>query len=69
MIGALVKLADSLRSAVARIALMTFSDMFQSLKRVMEPFLNVIVKILVKRCSDTNNFIVEEADKCFSVMV
>ena len=69
MISALVKLADSLRSAVSRIALMLFSDMFQSLKRVMEPFLNMIVKLLIKKCSDTNNFIAEEADRCFSVMV
>jgi len=69
MIVALLKLADSLRSAVSRIALMTFADMFLSLKRVMEPFLNMIVKILMKRSGDTNNFIAEEADKCFSAMV
>lgn len=35
----------------------------------MEPCLVSIVKILIKRGSDTNHFIAEEADKCLTVMV
>jgi len=35
----------------------------------MEPFLNSIVKILIKKSSDTNHFIADEADNCLSVMV
>lgn len=69
LVNTLVKLADSLRSAVTRIALMTLTDMFQTLKRVMEPCLVSIVKILIKRGSDTNHFIAEEADKCLAIMV
>lgn len=65
----LVKLADSLRSAVSRIALMTLNDMFFFLKRVMEPCLITIVKILIKKGTDTNHFIAEEADKCLANMV
>lgn len=48
---------------------MTFADMFQTLKRVMEPCLVSIVKTLIKRASDTNHFIAEEADKCLAIMV
>jgi hypothetical protein len=69
LVGTLSKHADSLRSAVSRIALMTFADMFQTLKRVMEPCLVSIVKTLIKRATDTNHFIAEEADKCLAIMV
>ena len=58
----MIKLADSLRSAVSRISLMTLNEMFISLKRVMEPCLDPIMKILLKKSSDTNNFIAEVAD-------
>ena len=64
LVGILIKLADSLRSAVSRIALITLNDMFASLKRVMEPSLDPILKILLKRGTDTNQFIAQEGDKC-----
>ena len=48
---------------------MTISDMFVVLKRVMEPFLNQIVKILLKKGVDTNHFIADEADNCLTLMV
>jgi len=69
LVSQLLKLADSLRSAVSRIALMTLSDMFVQLKRVMEPMLMPTVKILIKKSSDTNQFIADEADKCMSNIV
>lgn len=42
---------------------MTISDMFVFLKRCMEPYLDNIIKILLKRGSDTNSFISDEAEK------
>jgi len=39
LVGTLIKLAESLRSAVSRISLITLNEMFISLKRVMEPCL------------------------------
>lgn len=48
---------------------MTLNDMFVYLKRVMEPCLIPIVKILIKKGTDTNHFIAEEADKCLENMV
>jgi hypothetical protein len=53
---------------VSRIALMTLTDLFYALKRVMEPFLVPIVKVLLKKGSDTNNFIANESDVCFSAI-
>ena len=67
--GILIKLADSLRSAVSRIALITLNDMFASLKSVMEPSLDPILKVLLKRGTDTNQFIAQEADKCIVSLV
>lgn len=59
----LIKHADSLRSQVARIALITISDMFAFLKRCMETYLDPIIKILLKRgAENSNGFIQEEAD-------
>ena len=64
--GAILKIADSLRSSLAKIALMTLNDMFLYLKRCMEPHLDHITKMLLKKASDTNIFISEEADKALA---
>lgn len=69
LVGILIKLADSLRSAVSRIALITLNEMFQSLKRVMEPSLDPIIKILLKKGTDTSHFVAQEADKCLVSLV
>jgi hypothetical protein len=64
-----VKLADSLRSALSRIALITLDDMFVSLKRVMEPSLDPIMKVLMKKGAETNQFIVAVSDTCMDSLV
>jgi len=56
-------MADSLRSSLSKISLMTINDMFAFLKRCMETYLDPLVKILLKRGSDTNAFISDEAEK------
>jgi len=47
---------------------MTLTDMFCALKRVMEPFLVPVIKTLLKKGSETNNFIANEADMCFNAI-
>ena len=43
--------------------------MFVSLKRVMEPCLDPIMKVLMKKGAETNHFIVAESDKCMVSLV
>ena len=58
-----MKIADSLRSSLSKIGLLTINDMFVFLKRCMEPDLDNIIKILLKKGSDANTFISDEAEK------
>jgi hypothetical protein len=64
----LTKLSDSLRSSLSKIALITIRDMFHFLKRVMETYLDPLVKILLKRASDTSAFIADEAEAALVTM-
>jgi hypothetical protein len=57
-----IKIADSLRSSLAKIALMTINDMIVYLKRCMDPEVDNLLKILLKKGSDTNTFIGAEAE-------
>lgn len=60
----LLKLAESLRSSLSKVSLMTLNDMIFYLKRCMEPYLEQLMKILLRKASlDTNTFISEEADR------
>jgi len=68
LISAILKIADSLRSSLSKIALMTINDMFIFLKRCVEPDLDGIIKLLLKKASDTNIFISEEAEKALISM-
>ena len=68
LVKQLCKLSDSLRSSLSKIALITLRDMFTFLKRCMEPYLDPIVKILLKRGRDTNYFISEEAESALLSM-
>jgi len=67
-ISLLIRLADSLRSSLSKIALLTINDMFQFLKRCMEPNLDSLMKILLKKGTDTNSFISDEADNAMVSM-
>ncbi len=60
----LLKLADSLRSSLSKVSLMTINDMIIYLKRCMEPYLEGFMKILIKKASlDTSSFVSDEADR------
>ena len=69
LVVVLLKLVESLRSAVSRIALITLTEMFSTLKRVMEPCLDQVMKIVLKKGADANNFISDEADRCLQSLV
>jgi hypothetical protein len=68
LVKQLSKHADSLRSALAKMALITINDMFFFLKRCMETYLDPLIKVLIKKLSDTNEFIMCEADAALSTM-
>ena len=57
------KLVKSLRSSVAKNALLTLNELFQYLNRQMEPYLDTLMLVLLKRATDTNIFISDEALK------
>ena len=64
IVGQLIKLAESLRSSLSKVALLTINDMLTFLKRCMEPFLDSLVKTILRKASlDTNAFISDEASK------
>ena len=64
----LIKLLESMRSSLLKNLLMAIKDMFTYLKRCMEPFLEKIIKILLRRAGDTNVFISEEGDLAIEAM-
>ncbi len=61
-------MADSLRSSLSKCAMMTISDMFIYLKRCMEPDLESLIKVLMKKGADTNVFIAEEGERALIAM-
>ena len=69
LVKQLARLSDSLRSSLSKIAIITIRDMFQFLKRCMETYLDPLVKVLLKRGSDTSAaFISEEAEAALLAM-
>lgn len=58
-----IRMADSLRSSLAKNALLTLSEMSQSLKRALDMEMDVLSALLLRKCADTNVFISEEAAK------
>lgn len=60
---------DSLRSSLARNALMCCVDMFEGLKRQVDPELPWLVPLLLKKAGETNMFLAEEANRALCVML
>lgn len=48
--------------------MITINDMFSYLKRCMEPDLDNLVKILLKKGTDTNSFISDESERALISM-
>ena len=65
----LIGYADSLRSALAKNAVVCFRELFIHFGHKMEADLDLIVPVLIKKAGESNGFICEEANKALSSMV
>lgn len=61
-------LADSLRSSLSKNALMALADMCQFLNRCVEPDLDTVSSLILRKAVDTNVFISEAANKALIAM-
>ena len=60
----LTKVVDSLRSQLAKNAILTISTIFENLTtRELDMHLETVIPTLLKRATDTNVFIYEPADR------
>lgn len=67
IIKELVKLVDSLRSQLAKNAILTLIAMYENLSnKDMDPSVDQILPSLLKKAADTNVFIAETADKALA---
>lgn len=64
----LSKHAESLRSALSKMALITINDLFFFLKRCMDTYLDPLAKVLMRKSADANEFIVAEAEAALASM-
>lgn len=53
--------ASSLRSSLAKNSIIVINDIFNEVPKLIEPELDSISGLLIKRSADTNSFIAEEA--------
>lgn len=59
----------NLRSGVSRVALLCLGDMFTVFKKNMDQELDVTVKILLHKASESSAFIREDVDKALNTMI
>ena len=57
----MLKVSESLRSQLAKLAILTIWEFFELLKRKMDPEIEKCITILLKKATDTNLFIAESA--------
>ncbi|XP_055496342.1 TOG array regulator of axonemal microtubules protein 1 [Leucoraja erinacea] len=66
---AVVQEVKNLRSGVSRVALLCLGDMFTVFKKNMDQELDVTVKILLHKASESSAFIREDVDKALNTMI
>ncbi|CAF0703596.1 unnamed protein product [Brachionus calyciflorus] len=66
---ALVQEVKNLRSQVSRFALITFGELFANLKKFMDVDLDIAVKTILQKLSETNEFIKLDVEKCLDKMI
>ena len=69
VLRSVLKAVDNLRSAVAKNAILTIADMWLGMGRVMDPELNLVAPVLLKRFADTNGFLSEGAEACIDTVI
>ncbi|GAB5371236.1 hypothetical protein AAMO2058_001562100 [Amorphochlora amoebiformis] len=67
--SSLVKNINSLRSIEAKNGILTICDFIKSLKKGMDPLIETLVPVLIKRAGETSGFIAVEAHKALDLMV
>jgi len=65
----LIQYADSLRSSLAKNAVVCFRELFCYLGTKIEADLDLIVPVLIKKAGESNGFICDEANKALTMMV
>jgi hypothetical protein len=60
---------DSLRSSIAKNALMCASDLFECLGKTMDTEINILAPSLLKRAADTSTFLQKDAEKALTNML
>ena len=61
--------SDSLRSSLAKNAMITLKELFAKLKKAMDADIETLTPTLMKRSADTNVFIAAEGRNCMQQMV
>lgn len=64
----ILRCADSLRSSLAKNALIVIGEMCELLSRLIEPELEIILNCLLRKSADTNIFISGEAEKSLFIV-
>lgn len=64
LIVEVLKLADSLRSSLSKNALIVLAEMAESLGRLLDADIETIIPCVIKKATDTNVFISEQAENC-----
>jgi hypothetical protein len=57
-----LRLADSLRSSLAKNAMIVLGEACEQLNRLLDPDLDLIAGIFLKKCAETNAFLAEESN-------
>jgi len=69
VVRAVLIVVDNLRSNLSKSALMALTDMVKYLKTAMDPELDHVVIVCVKKCTDTAGFIADEAKRALHAMI
>ena len=69
VVRAVLLVVDNLRSNLSKSALMSLTDMLKYLKTAMDPELDHVVLVCVKKSADTAAFIADEAKRAMLAMI
>lgn len=69
VILAVVNEVKNLRSQVSRVAIVCLGEMFSSLKKGMDPDLDIVTRHLLAKAGESNNFIRDDVDRVLCSMV
>jgi len=68
LVAQVIPICESLRSGLAKNALVCLHDLMQNFKRAVDSELETLVPTLLRKAADTSAFISEEAERCLQSM-